>query len=640
MSAQFATYAETIRRLNASLIALEDAAHTASVPPLAGREWWELLQRKLIPQLSDEAYLVVAVVGGTNIGKSVIFNHLAGTQASATSPLASGTKHPVCLISEGFDQQHDLSAVFPGFQLIEWNDPAAALEETDEHRLFWRASPDCPDNLLILDTPDIDSDARINWERADHIRRSADLLIAVLTQQKYNDAAVKAFFRKAAEEDKAVIVVFNQCLLPEDEEFWPRWLDTFCTETRVEPEWIYVAPNDRRAAESLKLSFFERSRPGTDEPDDANRDLARSLLEDLSRLRFGEVKVRALRGAMQHLVDETEGVPAYLREIRQACREFASAAELLTANQLAEVKEWPTVPNPLLIGEIRTWWQQQRTGWTGQVHGAYNALGRGLTWPFRAARQKLKGETRSAWEIYQEREWSAVLTAIEKVYSKLTFLTELGNDVLKPRLERALAGTSRSALIERVRSRHRELDLQQELHALVARELAGFREESPRHYEFFRRIDMAAAAARPATSVILFVTGFAPVGEVIAPVVADSAMQGALHVAGDVAGGTLTAAVGDTVLSEGAASGTGYLEAKFRRLHAGFAAQRAAWLAGMLSEHLLGTLPTEVQAAAAIPQSEPFTDVTRLMGEIRESLATVPASDTEPQSTGQSVSAE
>ena len=630
MSSQFATYAEMIRRLQASLGALETASLAASVPGLAGREWWELLQRKLIPQLSDEAYLVVAVVGGTNIGKSVIFNHLAGFSASATSPLASGTKHPVCLIPAGFAEQHDLSAVFPGFRLSEWDDASAALEEADEHQLFWRASPECPDNLLILDTPDIDSDARINWERADHIRRSADVLIAVLTQQKYNDAAVKAFFRQAAEEDKAVIVVFNQCLLPEDEEYWPRWLETFSSETGVDPEWIYVAPNDRRAADALGLPFYERSLNGTVAAEGGE---SRSLLQDLSRLRFGEVKVRALRGALSHLVDEAEGAPSYLREIRQACGEFAAAAELLTANQLAEIDNWPNVPNPLLIGEIRSWWQQQRTGWTGQVHGAYNALGRGITWPFRAARKRIRGETRSAWDVYQELEWSAVLTAIEKVYSKLTFLSELGNDVLKPRLERSLAGTSRSLLIESIRERHRELDLQQELHDHVARELAGFREESPRYYEFFRKLDMAAAAARPATSVILFVTGFAPVGQVIAPVVTDTAMQGALHVAGDVAGGTLTAAVGDAVLSEGAASGSGYLEAKFRRLHEGFAAQRAAWLADLLNEHLLGSLPADVQAAAAIPDSAPFVSVTRLIGEIRSSLAMAPQADARTPST-------
>jgi hypothetical protein len=247
--------AETVRTLYAAVGDLERAAKLLRLPPLEGREWYELLRRKLLPQLDDDAFLVVAVVGGTNIGKSVVFNHLPGYKASATSPLASGTKHPVCLVPPGFEERHDLEAIFEGFRLHRWTRSEAALEEHAEHRLFWQVSERVPENLLVLDTPDIDSDARVNWERADNIRRCADILIAVLTQQKYNDAAVKQFFRKAAAEDKAVIVVFNQCQLPDDEDYWPLWLDTFCGETDIRPEIVYVAPNDRRAAEESRLDF-------------------------------------------------------------------------------------------------------------------------------------------------------------------------------------------------------------------------------------------------------------------------------------------------------------------------------------------------------------------------------------------------
>ena len=232
--------------------------------PLANTEWFEVLERKLLPQLGASAWLVVAITGGTNIGKSVVFNHLAGFRASASSPLASGTKHPVCLIPAGFESQHDLSALFPGFSVEAWNSPEDALTDRDEDVLFWRTSAEVPKNLLLLDTPDIDSDAPVNWRRADAIRQAADVLIAVLTQQKYNDAAVKQFFRKAAAEDKAVILVFNQCELPDDETYWPLWRRTFCEETGVVPEWTYIAPNDRLQAESLTLPFYERNFEATE----------------------------------------------------------------------------------------------------------------------------------------------------------------------------------------------------------------------------------------------------------------------------------------------------------------------------------------------------------------------------------------
>ena len=260
-SLPLAECAQQVRRLEAAVQALAKQAEVLGIPGVEGREWYEQLQRKLLPQLSGEPFVVAAVVGGTNIGKSVIFNHLAGVRASATSPLASGTKHPTCLVPAGFTTQHPLAEIFPGFELIPWSQAGAALDETERHLLFWKPAPELPANLLILDTPDIDSDAPVNWLRADRVRACADVLVAVLTQQKYNDAAVKQFFRKAAAEDKAVIVVFNQVLLPEDEQYWPKWLETFSRETGVQPDLVYIAPNDRRAAEENRLPFYERTWP-------------------------------------------------------------------------------------------------------------------------------------------------------------------------------------------------------------------------------------------------------------------------------------------------------------------------------------------------------------------------------------------
>src|SRR4051812_38780230 len=86
----FEECAAQTRRLYDSLIGLEQAAGLLKLPLLAGRDWYEVLRRKLLPQLAGEPFIVAAVVGGTNIGKSVIFNHLAGCRASAVSPLASG----------------------------------------------------------------------------------------------------------------------------------------------------------------------------------------------------------------------------------------------------------------------------------------------------------------------------------------------------------------------------------------------------------------------------------------------------------------------------------------------------------------------------------------------------------------------
>lgn len=623
MSSQFQQCADVVTRLHQSVLELSRQTEQAELPGLPGREWYELLTRRLEPQLGNDSFLIVAVVGGTNIGKSVIFNHIAGERISATSPMASGTKHPTVIVPTGFAERVNLQQLFPGFELTPWSDAEQPLATDERHLLFWRESDATPPNLVVLDTPDIDSVAEVNWERADHIRQSADVLVAVLTQQKYNDAVVKDFFRKAAQSGELVITVFNQVLLPEDEEYWPLWMGTFCEETHVVPHAVYIAPNDRRAAEANQLPFFERPWPADSETEVAP-DEPQQMLRVLSDLRFGEIKLQTLSSALQQLVHLDHGVPSWLQEIEKRGREFHDALELLSSQRLVEVDRWPTLPNKVMIRFLREWWSHQRTGWTANVHGFYNSVGQAIAYPI----QMIRGEdetTRSPFDEYKEREWEAVLEVLERTIERLTWLRDADNPLLSPRLNEILAGTSRLQLIETFRQAHQSVDFESDLKSLIERNLSTFKSDHPDYYTMFRRLDSVAAAARPAVSVMLFMTGAGPVGEFLAPAVADSALQGVIHVAGDAVGGTVVTAVGDKVLSEGASTSSGYLEASFRQLHASFAQQRANWLAENLEQHLLGTLSHDLTAASNIAAMSEFQRVRTIVNELRELTATVSA---------------
>ncbi len=627
MSQTFDQCTEVIQRLQVAVRNLDATVAAFELKKLEQREWYELLERKLKPQLGDESFLVVAVVGGTNIGKSVVFNHIAGGRISSTSPMASGTKHPTVIVPDGFTKKVDLNELFPGFVLSEWKEADQALALDDRHLLFWQENKATPQNLVILDTPDVDSVAEVNWERADHIRQSADVLIALLTQQKYNDAAVKEFFRKAAQEDKLVIVLFNQCLLPDDEQYWPLWVGTFCKETGVKPHAVYIAPNDRRAAEANELSFYERPwpiSPGT-APESYDH-VSRNLLNELSQLRFGEIKVRTLRGALKHLIDPQLGIPSWLHEIDKRSHEFQEAMELMGTQRLVEIERWPTLPNKVMIRQIRQWWAAQREGWQANVHGFYNRIGQVVAYPISALRGK-QDESESPLELYKKQEWETVLDVLDRALERLTWMRDLGNPLLSPRLEKILSGASREGLIKRIRNEHEAIDFEKQLKKMIEKSLAGFREESPESYKMFRRIDSVAAAARPVVSVVLFVSGAGPLGDMIAPVVTDTALQGVLHVAGEAVGGTVVTAVGDKVITEGASSGAGYLEARFRQLHATFAQQRAAWMAHQLESQLFGSLPHELSESSQVSQSAEFKQMRSLTDELTKLVRQIPMTD-------------
>jgi hypothetical protein len=605
MVVEFQTWAAQIRALDLALAKLLPTASGLGVPAPYGEEWYELLVHKLVPQASTQPVLVVAIVGGTNIGKSVIFNHLAGEMASAVSPLAAGTRHPVCLVPSGFDDSATLDRLFTGFELHRWHSPDDPLTDSAEHRLFWRSGVAVPPRLLLLDTPDIDSDAPVNWQRADIIRQASDVLIAVLTQQKYNDAAVKQFFRKAAEADKPIIVVFNQCDLHADRDYWPLWLATFAEETGAKPELVYVVPYDRQAAAERQLPFFFVGSTGHAPPEKPG-----SLADDLAALHFDKIKIRTFQGALVRLLDRDTGAPAYLERIRFHAGEFAAARQALAAAELVRVP-WPTVPPQLLVDEIRAWWDARRSPWSRRVHGVYRAIGQGVGWPVMAAWRAVNGPLLDPLATFRARERDAIVEAVEKLVDELDRLRRMGNETLRPRLETLLSGSSRAALLERIEAAHDQLPaVDEHYRATLRAELDRWGGDNPRAVSFLQSLDHATAIARPAITVVLLVTGTFVGSEVVG--------QTALHLAGHTAGNLATEAAiagGITVGGEAVvtATGEGVHQAAarlFRRLQTSYAESRAEWLAGWLDRELLGGLLADLGRGAEAQRSPAFREVT------------------------------
>lgn len=608
--------AEHVRGLLSAVQVLERRCRLLGLSGLAGREWYELLRQKLVPQLGASGWLVAAVVGGTNIGKSVVFNHIVGSRASAVSPLASGTRHPTCLVPQRFADEERLQRIFPDFELRRWEAAEGALEETERNLLFWRATAELPDWLLVLDTPDIDSDARVNWQRADAVRRSADVLIAVLTQQKYNDAAVKEFFRRGAREGRSAMVIFNQVQLPDDEPYWPVWLQTFSRETGLHPEAVYLAPADRRAAEELRLPFFERAvvsaglveagRGAVEREIDPQRVVRPG--EELSRLRFGELRIRSLRGSLEELLHEDRGVRGWLQELGLASDELRRVSQRLTVDGLISVRDWPSPGAAALSAGIRDWWREHQTGWARAINSAYSAAGRLVLRPLTALRGVIQGPVMEEADVYRQREWSAILRVLEDVFERLSWLAESGHPVIRERAGKLLAGEVRSGLLDLLRRQHLEVDFERELREVIDEQMQRMQRERPDAFLLCRHAGNVSAALRPVASVVLFSLGFGPAGELAVTALGHAAASTLVHVAADVAGGAAAAFAGEAAVSTAAGSGASLLQAWFQRLQDVYMARRGNWLMERLQRELLGSLPEDLREAAGLRESQEWRE--------------------------------
>ena len=618
-----AEYRETTRRLAAGVERLAEAAGPLEVPRPAALEWYRTLTGKLLPQLGQNPVLVVAVVGGTNIGKSVVFNHICGEKVSRSAPTAAGTKHPTVAVPAGLADEGVLAAMFPGFTLRRWSEEGDPVRASEEDLLFWKVSQTVPENLVVLDTPDVDSTMRVNWERADKVRRSADLLVAVLTQQKYNDAVVVEFFAKAAAEGQVVAVVLNQLQLPEDEAYWPEYLTVFCQSTGIRPDLVYLAPLDRPAAERLELPFYQRQWSGEEaaavDTHAANSSAVdipaatipageaepHDLLTDLSALHFDAMKVHALRGALRQVACE---VPDWLELLSQRAGELARSEQRAVAAGGRE--EWPTVPDSAVTRDVSQWWSAERTGFAAGVDAVYGTVGEVAWKAVRGLRSLAGNPPADEWQTYRAREWEdGIWPAVDRTFALIERLSDEGTPEVQRRAAERLEAVDRGQLKASLRQAFEGVDLPRLLDDVTNERLATFKTDAPEEYERLRKVRNAVVMARPALTVGGLLVGIPVVDFAAVPFVFDAAAGGAL---GGAAGGLAGLGV-DKTLS--------LYDRTLREIPVEFARRRVEWLAAWLRQEFTGDLPDVLATAAAITEHAAYDEVRTAADDLQRQLA-------------------
>jgi len=610
----YAAWAGDVAALCRAVAALQPLAGPLGAADPAGCAWHGQLFGKLAGQVAREPVLVAAVCGGTNVGKSLIANTLVGSSLSRSVPEAARTLHPVASLPAGRAARIDVAALFPGFTPVAWRSDADALEAPDSDRLVWREDPTGrqPERLVLLDTPDIDGTLRENWHRAGLVRDACDVLIAVLTQQKYNDAAVRDFFRAAAAARKGVIVVFNMVDWPRQRERLGGWLATFTAETGAEPLAVYACPHDAARAEAGRIDFHPlpelgpagaAARKGVEGPVD--------LAAELAGADFDRLKREAMRGALEVVLDDGHGAGSWLDDFEAGARAWRRARELLAEEARVRV-ELPTAPREVVWNEIWAWLEPRRSGFDLAVSRVYRIAGSGVAWAARAVGLARSESERR--EDFSARELKALKQALADFVERLEDAGRR-DDRLAGMLGGVLTDADRTAWFADLERRHAALPIvSDDYRTFVRSELDRFERESPDLVRWIVTGLNVGAVARPAVTVGL---GLAGAGLVPAAAATAGGLTSLVHHVGDVVVGSAATLAGEGALGLTMAG----LRPLLERLFAGWSAERGRVLAETLHDVVLGDRVEEIDRLAAAAARPEVAEARRLLHDLRREFA-------------------
>ncbi len=582
--ASLAAWSDCVAEICSCLESLEPLACALGVPDPTATEWHGALFGKLKPQIDREPLLVAAVCGGTNTGKSLIANVLVGCEISRSVPEAARTRHPVVSLPRGLAERIDLAAFFPGFAPRPWSGEDDALDPTESNVLVWRedAGGDQPQRLVLLDTPDIDGTLRDNWRRAELIRNACDVIVAVLTQQKYNDATVRDFFSAAAVAGKTLIVVFNMVDWPAQRQVLAGWLRTFMRETGAEPAAVYAAPFDRDSAAAGRIEFHalaELTPDGT----------AVDLRQRLTGCDFERIKLASMEGAFRVVVDPAGGAGAWLNAFEAAAGEWQEARRVLSDESRVRV-EMPTAPREIVWNEIWKWLEPRRSGFDLTVSRMYHVAGRGVKWAARRVGLAHTEEERR--EDFAALELAALKRALGDFIDRLDEICRT-HPRLAATLGDRLIEADRSAWYADLERRHAALPIVSDDYRAFARDkLDAFARDNPDMVRWILAGLNVGAVARPAITV-----GLAMAGAAAVPAAAATAggLTALVHHVGDVVVGGAATLAGEGALGLTVAGLKPLIEALF----AGWSAERSRVLAETLHDVVFGDRLEEIDRLAA-----------------------------------------
>lgn len=261
---------------------------------------------------AEDAPPLVVIAGGTNVGKSTVFNWVVGDGVASASPLARHTKAPTIYLHTDELAALRNGAFLPSYRRLTLATPTDPTEESGEdpcaYFLLTHERGDVR-NVVLIDSPDIDSTHARNREVAQDLLFLADAVLFVSTPEKYNDELCVQYLRQACELLKGLTCVLNKG-----------------ADDDVARDFAQVVlPSLGREVEILTLPFIPEG------PDPTTQAAYRGHLQDaalVSAEQASALRRTALRGARARLAADVEAINSRLREELSELDRIRSEVEL------------------------------------------------------------------------------------------------------------------------------------------------------------------------------------------------------------------------------------------------------------------------------------------------------------------------
>lgn len=359
-TANFHLFQQSVRELYANLHLIMEAAKATGLDLTDYIQYSEeLFTQRILPQLYPRDHLNVTVAGGNNVGKSSVANHVAGRNVTEVSPIAGKTKHSILITSSHYSRK-SVENMHPDIPIVE-HGVASDSSREGEHQIVWHQVSGASDRLWLYDQPDFDGRAE-NEVRARRTSQVVDVVVAVISKDKYGVEEGQKFFSQMYQEGKGIILVLNQ-ITDEERELgdWKVYLEEFTKRTGIKPIATFVVPHSVAASRNGSMQFFRVNVPASGYSNATLAPKAETLRDYINGLNVDQLRARAESGAIEAALRGTPerpfGALQLLEAVRQRSDDFRDFHAKL---RQVDKQKWTPVPGKLMVDSIGRWFHEKK----------------------------------------------------------------------------------------------------------------------------------------------------------------------------------------------------------------------------------------------------------------------------------------